>query len=281
MKLLYKTKKWDNEMAAIGKVREQIRATHHGMDSEELNIRNILWSFLDPESYPYRNPLPNLDEGSVLDMIASNYMNWAWEDYRFNRPSEECIGHLYQSILAYAKSYAIQKSGIEPKNPGILYDRQKGRHIECICFHAAVINQFELFEEYAEGIGAELINAFYHQNYDQARILVSKLPDSKEMYQKHMNRMSYYYEAIFMKDLYMSILDKDESKFHTVLEERIRYVRKGYVMPIDAVSVAMIRFAKTAGISNRIDIIEIPPYLLDNELTIDKENYTLPNTHQS
>ena len=75
MKLLYKTKKWDNEMAAIGKVRKQIKATHHGMDSEELNIRNILWSFLDPESYPYRNPQPNLDEGSVLDMIASKFQS--------------------------------------------------------------------------------------------------------------------------------------------------------------------------------------------------------------
>lgn len=277
MKLQYKSKKWDKEIVERGKIIEQIKLANDGKASEELNIRNIIWQYLEPETFPYPKSKSSRDEGEVLDLIALNYMTWACNDYLFGQTSDECIGHIYQSVLAYSKSYALWKSGIIPNNCSIVYNRQRGRDIERICFEAVVINELELFESYADGIGAELIKAFYHQDYKKASILLEKLPDSKEMYIKNVSRMSYYFEYIFMKDLYTSILEKNEAQFNSALEERIRYVRKGYIMEIDFVSVSMIKFAKAVGINCNVNVVEVPHFLLEEKLVIDKQKYCLPN----
>lgn len=277
MKLQYKSKKWDKEIVERGKVIKQIKLANNGMNSEELNIRNIIWEYLEPENYPYQKSKSSRDEGEVLDLIALYYMIWSCDDYLFGKTSDVCMGHIYQSVLAYSKSYDLWKAGIIPNNCSIVYNRQRGRDIERICFEAVVINELELIESYADGIGAELIKAFYHQDYEKASILLEKLPESKEMYVKNVSRMSYYYEYVFVKDLYASILEKDEERFNSALEERIRYVRKGYIMEIDFVSVSMIKFAKAVGINCNVDVVEIPRFLLEDNLEIDKEKYCLPN----
>ena len=97
------------------------------------------------------------------------------------------------------------------------------------------------------------------------------------MYEANKHYASYYYHHGFMKDLYLSILNRDEKAFNDALIRRLKNVRTGYVMPIDIVSISMIRFAKNVGLECRFDAIEIPKALCADELLIDEEKYKLPD----
>lgn len=117
----------------------------------------------------------------------------------------------------------------------------------------------------------------YHKDYDKARQLAEELPNTEEMYEKYKHFESYYYGYIFMKDLYLSILNRDEKAFNDALIRRLKNVRTGYVMPIDIVSISMIRFAKSVGLECKFDAIEIPKALCADDLFIDEEKYKLPD----
>lgn len=273
MKLQYKTKKWDKDIAQTKKVMKDAKSIDKPF--EQRNIETAFQKYKDPSLYPH---IPSIDdEGSFWALVGRAYHLWSWYDYQFETGTKQCIGHIYLSTAAYARSYSLWKSGVELTNPSIAYNRKCGRDIENICFNALAINEFPLFEPYAEGTGAEIIKAMYHENYVKARELVETLPDTKEMYAENKNFMSYYYEADFMKDLYTAILDGNEKAFNAALHERIKNVRCGYVMPIDAVSITMIKFAKKFGIKQIIDVIEIPNFFLEDDLNIDKETYKLPD----
>lgn len=144
------------------------------------------------------------------------------------------------------------------------------------CSLSIAVNEFPVFEKYADGNG-RIITAMFHEDYDKVQYLIQELPDTEEMYKKNKNYMSYYFDDIFLKDLYLSILQQDEEAFNKALINRIRNVRGGYIMPVDVVSLAMIKFARKQGLDYGIDVIEIPKFFLEDDLKIDKEKYKSPD----
>lgn len=280
MKLLYKTKKWDNEIRELNKVMVDFAKRNDGQDMQKVNIERTIQNYLHPSPVP-RIGFPNInDEGSLWYLIGNHYYLWALRNYELESDKTNCIGHMYLSVLARTKAYELWKSGIEITNGAILRNFQKMQDMEQICFSAVAVNEFPRFEKYADGNG-QIIAAMFHENYDKVHELIRELPDTKEMYQKNKNYMSYYIDAVFLKDLYISILEQDEQAFNKALAERIKNVRGGYVMPIDIVSIAMIKFARKRGLDYDIDVIEIPDFFLADDLKIDKEKYKLPDLNSS
>lgn len=271
MKLLYKTKKWDNEIKELEDVMRKLKK-HSDLDMSQSNIQSVIESFLypDPDSL-----IPSVDDESTFwYLVGSEYNLWSGRDYQLSRNEAACLGHMYLYISAMSKAYGLWKAGVELTNEAVLLDMQRNKEISMHCFSAIAIDEFPLFERYAEGDG-RIIAAMFHEEYDIVWNLVNQLPDTKIMYQKNKNYMSYYYEAVFLKDLYVSILEQNEEAFNEALAARIKNVRGGYVMPIDVVSIAMIKFARKRGLQSKIDVIEIPTFFLGNKLEIDKEKYKL------
>lgn len=275
MKLLYKTKKWDKKVKEWKKVEADV-IKKRGMGIEEGNLEYKMHSYLNPSPEPKIGSPRIGDEGSFWYLIGDEYAALSRKNYALDMDTVDCIGHMYLSILAMAKSYELWSSGVEITNCAILQHFQKMEDMEKICFSAIAVNEFPIFEKYAAG-DARIIAAMFHEDYDRVRELICNLPDTQEMYQKNRYYMSYYYGADFLKDLYLSILEQDGKLFNKALAERIKNVRGGYVMPIDVVSIAMIKFARKRGLDYNFDVIEIPKFFLENDMKIDKEKYRLPD----
>ena len=279
MKLLYKTKKWDNEVREKQKVLRDFAKRCSDKYMQQMNIETNIQVYLHPEPVP-RAGTPRVgDEASLWYSIASKYFLWSWYDYELRSDAVNCVKHMYLYVLAMSQAYELWKSGMEITNGSILKAISEMRDMSQTCFSAVVVDEFPRFEKFAEGDG-EIIKAMYYEDYDKVRKLIQKLPDTEEMYKKNKDYMSFYYDADFLKDLYQSILEQDEEAFNKALERRIRNVRGGYVMPVDVVSLTMIKFARRRGMDYNIDVIEIPKFFLDN-LKIDKENYKLPDLNSS
>ncbi len=217
------------------------------------------------------------DRVSLYEQIGKHYEQWAFDDYMIYNDCEKCFIHMYLYILSMSVSYNFWKSGEEIKNPAIINNRNNDDNTDKILFSALAVNEFELFEEYSVGISGDILKAMYNEDYDSARNLVEKLPDSMDMYIRYKHRMSYYYQTCFMKDLYLSIINGDEKSFNNALMVRIKNIRQGYILPIDTVSISMIKLANKRNINYYFDVIEIPKYFLSNDIKINKTLYTLPN----
>lgn len=275
-KLLYKTLKWDNEFKEHKKVMDDLVKRNDGAGMNQINIERMLHTYLYPEPVP-RIGFPVIhDECSLWYQIAGQYFLWSWYDYELKTDMENSVSHMYLYVLAITKAYELRTSGIEITNNAIRRNFQESKDMNKICFSAIAVNEFPVFEKYADGNG-RIITAMFHEDYDKVQYLIQELPDTEEMYKKNKNYMSYYFDDIFLKDLYLSILQQDEEAFNKALINRIRNVRGGYIMPVDVVSLAMIKFARKQGLDYGIDVIEIPKFFLEDDLKIDKEKYKLPN----
>lgn len=275
MNLLYKTKKWDNEIKRHTKVMKDFMKFSNGVDMQTANIKNIIKFYLHPDTVPKNYPGIN-DESSLWYQIGGEYSLLSWYKYQLESDTVDSAGYMYLYVLAAAKAYELWKSGVAITNAAVLKKIQEMQDMERICFSAVAVNEFPVFEKYAAGNG-RIITAMFHEDYEEARQLICKLPDTKEMYAKNKNYNSYYFNSCFLKDLYLSILEQDEEAFNKALTERIKNVRSGYILPIDIVSISMIKFAAKRGLNHNIDVIEIPKFFLDNDLVIDKEKFTLPD----
>ena len=275
MKIKYTTFKRENEILRIRKENFKLdpqdiyAIVHHNL---KMTIKRYVNADTIPEKY-----YPIKDAVSFYDMLGHTYCTLADEMYLLENDVDSFAGILYLYILAKSKSYEYEASGTKITNNSIEYNRSKKRGLEQISFSAVTIDKFELFEKFADGIGCELIKAMYHKDYDKARRLAEQLPDTAEMYEKNKYYMSYYYESYFMKDLFLSILDKNEKAFNEALMTRIKNVRRGYIMPVDVVSTAMIKFASENGISYNFDVIEIPRKLIHGGIIIDTDKYKFPD----
>ena len=267
-KILYKTKKWDKE------VQNSIK-----MKSIELYNQNVT---IDIDCYKYpekHSSFPDTsirDAVSFYDLLGGEYDILADMYYLTNNSLNDVIKHLFLYILAEAESYRLAEEGVEITNPSIVYNRGLQRDIEKIMFSAAAIGKIELFEQYGNNLGCEIIKAMYHEDYAKAEDLVSQLPDTAEIYEKEKYWASYCYESKYLKALYQAILSKDEKAFNKALADRIKFIRKGYVMPVDVVSVTMIKFARKLGLDYNFDVIEIPKALLEDLSDVPFEEYHLP-----
>ena len=267
----YRYRKWDKEV----KERKSVNA----LENDCKNIQTEIDMYLSPERfknefiYNYRTH----DLVSFFNQIGLSYFILSGDKYMLESDTEASKGYLYLYVKALARSYELELSGVVITNPAIESRHSQKKDLEWISFAAAAIGRFELFEKYAKGIGCELIKAMYHNDYDKARQLAVELPNTEEMYEKYKHFESYYYGCCYMKDLYLSILNRDEKAFNDALIRRLKNVRTGYVMPIDIVSISMIRFAKSVGLECKFDAIEIPKALCADDLFIDEEKYKLPD----
>lgn len=270
-KIQYKYRKWDKEI----KESTAIKA----IDLQHKNIQTTIDLYLNPEKFDEEiiRDIRIHDPASFFNQLGLSYFILSGDKYMLENDAVAGIGYLYLYVKALARSYELELSGVVITNPAIESRHSQKKDLEWISFAAAAIGRLELFEKYGDGIGCELIKAMYHKDYDKARQLVLELPDTEKMYEENKRFESYYYGYIFMKDLYLSILNKDEKAFNDALIRRLKNVRTGYVMPIDIVSISMIRFAKSVGLECKFDAIEIPKAFCADDLFIDEEKYKLPD----
>ena len=186
------------------------------------------------------------------------------------------LKYIYLSVKSYAMSYENEKAGVQITNSAIERAHKTERNLEEAMFCAASIGKLELFEQYGNNLGCEIIKAMYHEDYEKAEELVTQLPDTAEIYEKEKYWASYCYESKYLKALYQTILSKDEKAFNKALADRIKFIRKGYVMPVDVVSVTMIKFARKLGMDYNFDVIEIPKALLKDLSDVPFDEYKLP-----
>lgn len=270
-KIQYKFRKWDKEVkesTAIKAIELQYR-----------NLQKTIDLYLNPDKFEEEviRDIRICDSSSFYSLLGGKYFLLADDIYLLENDTDKSIGFLYMFVKAKARSYELELSGVTITNPAIANKHSQKSELEQISFAAAAIGKLELFEKYGDGIGCELIKAMYHKYYDKARQLAEELPDTEEMYEKYKHFESYYYDSCYMKDLYLSILNRDEKAFNDALIRRLKNVRTGYVMPIDIVSISMIRFAKSVGLECKFDAIEIPKALCADDLIIDEEKYKLPD----
>lgn len=271
LKIQYKYRKWDKELKEFTDIK--------AIELRRKNIKTTIDLYLNPEKYKeeFIYTYRICDPVSFFDLLGLDYYILSGDKYMLENDAVAGIGYLYLYVKALARSYELELSGVVITNPTIESRHSRKKDLEQISFAAAAIGKLELFEKYGDGIGCELIKAMYHNDYDKARQLTEELPNTEEMYEKYKHFESYYYGSCYMKDLYLSILNRDEKEFNDALIRRLKNVRTGYVMPIDIVSISMIRFAKSVGIECKFDAIEIPKVLCADNLFIDEEKYKLPD----
>ena len=266
-KILYKTKKWDKEVNEMKKVK-----------AIDLNLQNIdlcIRQYTNPDSL-YGSQKVIRDVVSFYHLLGGKYSLFADKLYLLNADMNGFLKYIYLSVKSYAMSYENEKAGVQITNSAIERAHKTERNLEEAMFCAASIGKLELFEQYGNNLGCEIIKAMYHEDYEKAEELVTQLPDTAEIYEKEKYWASYCYESKYLKALYQTILSKDEKAFNKALADRIKFIRKGYVMPVDVVSVTMIKFARKLGMDYNFDVIEIPKALLEDLSDVPFEDYQLP-----
>ena len=267
-KILYKTKKWDKEVQHCIKMKS--------IELYKQNVATDIDCYTHPENHTSFPDTTIDDAASFYSQLGGDYSILSWKYYLIENDIVNYIKYLYLYIIAEAKSYKLAEDGIEITNPSIVHDRELQRDLEETMFCATSIDKPELFEPYGNNLGCEIIKAMYHENYAKAEELVSQLPDTAEIYEKEKYWASYCYESKYLKALYQAILSKDEKAFNKALADRIKFIRKGYVMPVDVVSVTMIKFARKLGMDYNFDVIEIPKALLEDLSDVPFDEYKLP-----
>ena len=267
IKILYKTKKWDKEITSLSKV--------DAINLELTSIEKCINRFVNAKSLN-SNRFPIKDSISFYFLLANEYFCLANSHYLIYGDTNKSIEYLYLYVISNIKAYDYFNNGVEITNLAIADEFKKQTFLEKLCFCSVAINRFDFFEKYCINNGCKIIKAIYHEDYEKAEELVSQLPDTSEIYENEKYKASYCYESIYMKALYQAILSKDEKEFNKALADRIKFIRKGYVMPVDVVSVTMIKFARKLGLDYNFDVIEIPKALLDDLSDAPFEEYQLP-----
>ena len=267
IKILFKTKKWDKEFM-------ELKDTG-ALEAPKNNIDQYIKTFTDPKSDP--NPNRTIDDAaSFYDLISRHYSIAANNYYLLKNDIINFLKYMYLFVLSATESYKLEKNGVEITRSNLKKEHDTKQQHDEIMMCAAAIDKLELFEEYGTNLGCEIIKAMYHEDYEKAEELVTQLPDTAEIYEKEKYWASYCYESKYLKALYQAILSKDEKAFNKALADRIKFIRKGYVMPVDVVSVTMIKFARKLGLDYNFDVIEIPKALLEDLSDVPFEEYHLP-----
>lgn len=266
-KIIYKTKKWDRE--------SQESRKNKGLEGQYKNLEQIVETYTNPNQLS--DPNDAIKEAvSFYDLLGGIYFLIASDYYLLDNNIFDFLKNIYLCILAKSLSYKHENNGIEITRKTIKKKHENKTEFDKIMFCAASIGKPELFEQYGNNLGCEIIKAMYYEDYEKAKELVSQLPDTSEIYEKEKYMASYCYESRYLKALYQAILSKDEKAFNKALADRIKFIRKGYVMPVDVVSVTMIKFARKLGMDYHFDVIEIPKALLDDLSDVPFEEYQLP-----
>lgn len=259
MKISYSYSKWEKEKKNYSKIK-----------SIELTNKNIsahLFSYTHPDEFALNSKFarPIRDKMTLYSCLGDDHYSLA-ESYYFLDNNKMYTESLYK-YLVY-KSEAYNNFNNKAENVMVCYELQTGKGFNRLMCTAIVLNEYERIEKHEHF--SPIISALYRQDYENADLLISKLPDniddSKEIY---------YLNNCYLKKIFLSILKADEKAFDQAINERIKKLRKspaGYLTIFDMITAAMIKLANMQGIKYNMNLIEIPFFLLEDRSVLDKEN---------
>lgn len=240
MKMDFKSKKWDKEMKRLLDAKEIFE------DNYYYNVEEVYKSFLqtEPRDYIYLY-------GCLVDEfeIISGF-------YFRDGNMDKVISNAYLS----AKSFLCFKEEMK-KNKNTTFtaiDEVMSNYEYTVCKLIAI----EELDSLNEKLDDSIINNLFYGNEKVARELIDKIPEGGDSIDS-----IYFNEPIFLKNIYKSILDRNDEKFHYYVVQRIKKYRKnmvGYSTIIDYTSIALFKIAKKYGINKQVDVIEIPECFWEN-----------------
>jgi len=205
------------------------------------------------------------------------YYSLGTNEYLLGHDVEKSFGHIYLGTISYIKAFSLWNAGEEVKNRSVENKMKKGLNTERIAYSAIAVNEYELALEFSRR--SQIIHSMLIGDYQKAKQLVLALPDSPDE-----SKEIYYICDRFLKSIYLAILEQNEVMFNEELIKRIKKYRKkplGYATYIDVVSISMIKFARKLGINFYFNVIEIPPFFLDENNRVDQNIFQLPNIVKS
>ena len=259
MKVQYSFKKMEKEIVSLKSI--------NALELAEFNIKTCI------ERIKNSNNDSN-DLVSLFDILGTDYYIYAGETYILTENIADSMNYLYLYVISKIRALKLYNNGLIVKNDAISYKYSNNIILPQLLYGAICTDMFEVFRPYGKGIDFETLQSIIDGDIQKANGLIKQFPDTATMYEKHKSTTSYYFEYQFMKDLFNSLITKNEKEFNDAILNRIEYLRKGHIMPIDIVSLAMISIARQIGIEFHLNLIEIPTEML--EYTIDKNNCILP-----
>lgn len=255
MNLDYKNKKWTKEVDRFNKYKKEVGGIYNRNELHAINV------FLKSQNKDYLRLFSRLF--STYRVIAINLYLEGINNYK-------CKDYSYLSGLALILTKIMYDNGVRTEHNNII-----GNCIQEIDFALyAMISCDEVNVPFLKEDDNNLISLVLHQKYERAQQILNELPDDVDE-----SKEVYYVSPIFLKKIYLAIIDHDEKIFNDELAKRIYKYRRnmvGYSTIIDIVSIALIKMAKLVGIKCTIDVIEIPKMFFDESYVIDKETVKLP-----
>lgn len=256
MKLEYKGKKWDKEVARIQKYLKEIKGVFNNNELFTIN------EFLNTKVKDYLR---------LYCCLSNNYECMAAHHYLNDVMSHEVIKYTYFSGYAMLITKCLYEQGVRTEYNVIIENAIKDG-MDYALFQLIAVDEIE--NPYIKILDNNLIMLMYYQKYEQARLVLSQLPDELDE-----SREVYYVRPECLKKIYMAIIEHDEKSFNEELAKRIKKYRRnmvGYSTIIDVVSIALIKMAEQEGIRCTVDVIEIPKQFFDGTCEIDKDKDKLP-----
>ena len=263
-KILYCTKKYEKE--ALENVK---------MGGPDLYLKN-LETEIDEYLHPEKHCRGGIDDAvSFYHMIGGTYAILS-RDHYFAKDLSGAVKYLYLFVLAMAKSFEYKRAGVEITNIAIQNAFNRERNIEKAMFSAYLLDKPELFEQYGDNLGCEITKAMYREDYEKAETLVEQLPDTAEIYAGDTYWTVYCCQSKYLKAIYRALLDKNEQAFNKALAERIKILRRYYVLGFDIAALSIIKLARKLGMDCDFDVIEIPKELLGDLSGYPFDEWQLP-----
>lgn len=234
MRLDYKGNKWDKEMKEIKK-----NKIYFG----ENYLNNINWD------------VSRLTESTQKDYcwfcgcLFGEYGTLS-KIYLQEGDMKNVIINTYLSAKAFFTLKKLYEKGIETNYKNSQDDLLQIEYMMCKMIS---IDCFDVVVEYYK---ESIIGNLFVGNTESVKKSIEKLPDDGDKLDD-----IYYNTPVFLKSIYVSILNKDEREFNKALIKRVKKYRKnmvGYSTIIDYTSIALIKVAKKYGIYCDLNIIEMP-----------------------
>lgn len=254
MRIEYKGKKWEKEIKEYQTFFKQINYQFN---------RGENYLIQEFENNNKRNPY------RLFACLEGEYEAMARYYYMYNNHSDEVVKYTYLSGRAGLIVKRLWGKGFREA----YISDSKATDVDYSLFSLIACN--ETLDELVNVEAENLIMLMYNQNYE----LANQVLNSIEVNEKGNGCEWYYYDASYLKPIYMAIINHDEKAFNEGVEKRIKKYRSsmvGYSVIVDVVSVALIKIAKKAGIDCTVDVIEIPKQFLSEERLINPEECKLP-----
>lgn len=253
MAIEYEGKNWIKEVKELKKYKNEINRKFKNYEIEDIQM-------FKEGQYGYLQ-LYNCLSNSYKCMASEYYLDDEYSDIK---------KYIYLSGTALLITKCLFQKGIEPEYHRVI--ERKMENIDYALFQLIATDALDCPYLYVEK--DNLIMHMVHQRYEEAGKILETLPDEIDE-----SRSIYTDNAAYLKQMFLTIINRDEKAFNEKMEEHIKLYRRnmvGYSTIIDVVSIALIKMAGEVGIKSTIDVIEIPKLFFDEAYDIDKEKVTLP-----